>query len=81
MTDAIKKWMQLEASDFYMSYDAQDKFISGLTKGIELIEGYEKWKRLNRYSLSQTGWWSPADINASFTTSQLLEKYINQLNK
>lgn len=84
MTEAIKQWI---ADQALKEYPIPPKFIgpanaemdraaisSGLTKGIEIAEGFADWAN-QRYTWVSANWWD-GDDDETFTTSQLLEKYL-----
>lgn len=84
MTDNIKQWIEDEAvANYDYQPDEQDIFAKGLTKGIEIAIGFAEWHTSEDW-VEYDGhdrWINPPNGNAVLTTSQLLEKYIQQLDK
>lgn len=98
MTESIKQWIADQAIEIAkvpafsggerVSYERQLAAISGLTKGIEIAEGFAEWVE-DLYIQDFKGKWylyedfPGRDYNKVefLTTSQLLEKYLNQLQK
>lgn len=86
MTEAIKQWIADEAVVKYgYQPNEQDIFAAGLTKGIEIAEGFAEWLDDNYLQEEKGKWYSLGlkkdEIPEYFTTSQLLEKYLETLNK
>lgn len=83
MTEATEKWIQSEAADFAGAEYTQDIFICGLTKGIEIAEEFPEWADDERYiwDRKKRKYVASWDNYSEFTTSQLLEKYLETLNK
>lgn len=84
MTEAIKQLIAYQAkfwlSKFSHSSGKRVGYIMGLTKGIEIAEGFAEW--VEKFSLpGKEGFWLLQGEDGVLTTSQLLEKYLETLNK
>lgn len=89
MTEAIKQLIAYQAkfwlSKFSHSSGKRVGYIMGLTKGIEIAEGFAEFvddyaysKHHNRWVQSdKMGFIEFVTASNSFSTSQLLEKYLN----
>lgn len=78
MTEAIKHWMNEEMKKEKVNNPRNQLYFSaGLTKGIEIAEGFPDWAN-QRYTWVSANWWD-GDDDETFTTSQLLEKYLKTL--
>jgi hypothetical protein len=82
MTEAIKQWV-IQQSQFAGNRSCdhaetvETYFGEGLTRGIEIAEGFAEWVDDSPYyKFGQNSWLHVGDSQTSFTTSQLLEKYI-----
>lgn len=97
MTEAIKQWIADQTAATYPDYqgpheavksmviECQKSCTNGLTKGIEIAQGFAEWLD-ELYMQEEKGQWYafgtlPDEPCALLTTSQLLEKYIQSLDK
>lgn len=88
MTEAIKQWIKDQAvkglDAFSSSQVKMIGFSMGLEKEIEIAEGFAEWVDDNYLQEVKGQWYSlglKKDERAEFfTTSQLLEKYLETLN-
>ncbi len=93
MTETIKQWIADQADKVSTCEKINgEKFIDGKTrmpyrlgleKGIEIAEGFAEWKEDNKWWFDNEviKWYQGSDHDSGLTTSQLLEKYIQQLGK
>lgn len=88
MTEAIKQWIADEAQSNsgwtgLLSDNSRGIYYSGLTKGIEIAEGFAEWKEDNLwwFDCGSRTWLQGSDHDSEITTSQLLEKYIKTLTQ
>lgn len=81
MTEAIKQWIEEQLKEdlknFTPSPSKEYGYKVGLTKGIEIAEGFATFLSSN-YNPYATGKWE-GDGDTIFTTSQLLELYLKTL--
>lgn len=95
MTEAVKQWIAEKAlliatsqgfsGSNVINEKAQFGAVQGLLKGIEIAEGFAEWIRDEGYTQSLRNldkWYKqPAKERTDyFTTSQLLEKYLEHLS-
>lgn len=102
MTDTIKQWIadqgnsylkrlsskaELTINSIDAHYAVKD-FSDGLSKGIEIAQGFAEWiddyyfiERTKKWMLVDDNFYETTTESKLFTTSQLLEKYIQQLGK
>lgn len=87
---AMIEWCKKEYNPNYSGYTIlipaiEHGYSLGLTKGIEIAEGFAEWVDDNYLQEVKGQWYSlglKKDERAEFfTTSQLLEKYLETLNK
>lgn len=65
---------------YEVNYERMDAFSNGLTKGIEIAEGFAEWvDGYHYYIFSPNNWKSVVESEPNLTTSQLLEKYLKTL--
>lgn len=79
MTEAIKQWI----ADNSAGGSHPLEYSWGLTKGIEIAAGFTEWypsEGWQNYD-GHDRWINPSEGNSVLTTSQLLEKYLETLNK
>lgn len=90
MTEAIKQWIADQAKSiaerpgfargsFRVDQHREFGAISGLTKGIEIAEGFELWKIKIGAVQRITGTYVYPNCNKPYTFYELLEKYLKTL--
>lgn len=80
MTEAIKQWIerQCEGGNNY-PVNVKIGIRKGLTYGLLIAEGFAEWTQETGWHKSGEWWFFGSGIRA--TTSDLLKKYIQQLDK
>lgn len=92
MTESIKQWIKKQCDNAAPDTGRKPEFIkrfhysAGLSKGIKIAEGFAEWVCEN-YSFvgydkeGVSTWIIPGDPSKTFWKSDLLEKYLDEINK